>query len=140
MPAARVETLGDVMGLKLRGPAEIIGRVRKGLSARVSTRVMNAYGVSQEDLAHIIHVTAKTIQRQGAKGAYSVEISDSLVRLADVFARATEVFEDNDEARAWLREESQALGSVSPWSLLDTTPGVDMVIRELGRIEHGLVS
>ncbi len=82
----------------------------------------------------------KTIQRQGAKGAYSVEISDSLVRLADVFARATEVFEDRDEARAWLREESQALGSVSPWSLLDTTPGVDMVIRELGRIERGLVS
>lgn len=140
MPAAKVETLGNVMGLKLRGSSEIVGRVRKGLSTRVSTRVMNAYGVSQDDLARTIHVTAKTIQRQGAKGAYNIEISDGLVRLADVFARATEVFEDKDEARTWLSEESKALGHVSPWSLLDTTPGVDMVIRELGRIERGIVS
>jgi putative toxin-antitoxin system antitoxin component (TIGR02293 family) len=140
MPAARVETLGAVMGLKLRGPSEIIARVRKGLSAGVSARVIKAYGISQDDLARIIHVNKKTIQRQGNKGAYSVEISDSLVRLADVFARAIEVFQDREEARAWLREESQALGGVTPWSLLDTTAGVDMVIRELGRIEHGIVS
>jgi len=140
MPASRVESLGDVMGLKLRGSAEIVGRVRKGLSPGVSRRVIRAYGVSQEDLARIIHVNKKTIQRQEAKGSYSVEISDSLMRLADVFARATEVFENKDEARAWLQEESTALGGITPWSLLDTTAGGDMVIRELGRIEYGIIS
>lgn len=140
MPASRVESLGNILGLKLQGPAEIIDRVRKGLSSGVSRRVIKAYGVSQEELAHIIHVNKKTIQRQEAKGLYSIEISDSLVSLADVFARATEVFEDKNEARLWLKEESKALGDVTPWSLLDTTTGVDMVIRELGRIEHGIVS
>ena len=140
MPASRVESLADIMGLKLGGPAEIIGRIRKGLSPGVSRRVTEAYGVSQEDLARIIHVSKKTIQRQEAKGAYNIEVSDGLVRLADVFARATEVFEDKAEARVWLQEESTALGGVTPWSLLDTTTGVDMVVQELGRIEHGIVS
>jgi len=140
MPASRIESLADIMGLELRGPADIVCRVRKGLSPGVSRRIAEAYGVSQKDLARTIHVSAKTIQRQEAKGAYNTEVADGLVRLADVFARATEVFEDKSEARAWLQEESTALGGVTPWSHLDTSTGSDMVVRELGRIEHGIVS
>ena len=140
MPASKVENLGDIMGLQLRNEAELVVRVRKGLPTGVSQRVIKTYGISQEDLALVIHVNARTIQRQRSKGIYNVETSDALVRLADIFARAAEVFGDKDEVRAWLYEESTALGGVTPWSLLDTTIGEDMVIRELGRIEHGIVS
>ncbi len=139
MTYSRIETLGNVMGLKLRSE-EIIGRVRKGLPSGVCKRVMKAYDVTQDDFALIIHINKKTIQRQAAKGVFGVEVSDRLLRLADVFARASEVFEDKDEARTWMQEESRALGGVTPWSLLDTSTGIDLVIRELGRIEHGIVS
>jgi len=140
MTYSRVETLGSIMGLKLRGGEEIIGRIRKGLPAGVCARVIKAYKVSQDDFAHKIHVNKKTNQRQAAKGVFAVEISDRLLRLADVFARASEVFADKDEARVWMHEESKALGGVTPWSLLDTSAGIDLVVKELGRIEHGVVS
>jgi putative toxin-antitoxin system antitoxin component (TIGR02293 family) len=140
MTYSRIDTLGNILGLKLRGGEEIIRRVRAGLSAGTCKRVIKAYEVSQDDFAHVIHVNKKTIQRQAAKGVFTVEISDRLLRLADVFARASEVFEDKNEARTWMHEESKALGGVTPWSLLDTSAGIDLVIRELGRIEHGIVS
>jgi putative toxin-antitoxin system antitoxin component (TIGR02293 family) len=140
MTYSRIDTLGNILGLKLRGGEEIIRRVRDGFPAGVCKRVIKAYEVSQDDFAHVIHVNKKTIQRQAAKGVFAVEISDRLLRLADVFARASEVFEDKNEARAWMQEESRALGGVTPWSLLDTSAGIDLVIRELGRIEHGIVS
>jgi putative toxin-antitoxin system antitoxin component (TIGR02293 family) len=140
MPASRIENLGQIMGLQLKGPNELVARVRKGLTPGVGRRVTEAYGISQSDLARIVHVTAKTIQRQQVKGIYNPVISDALFRLADVFARAKEVFGNENEAREWMHEESTALGNVTPWSLLDTAAGEDMVIRELGRIEHGIVS
>ncbi|MBN1602044.1 MAG: DUF2384 domain-containing protein [Chitinispirillaceae bacterium] len=31
-------------------------------------------------------------------------------------------------------------GGVVPYTLLDTTAGAELVLRELGRIEHGVVS
>ena len=140
MTYSRIDTLGNILGLKLRGGEEIIRRVRAGLSAGTCKRIIKAYEVSQDDFAHVIHVNKKTIQRQAAKGVFTVEISDRLLRLADVFARASEVFEDKNEARIWMHEESRALGGVTPWSLLDTSAGIDLVIKELGRIEHGIVS
>ena len=128
------------MGLNLSGPADIVCSVLKGLSPGVGRRITEVYGVTQNDLARIIHVSKKTIQSHKATGAYNTEISDALVRLADVFARANEVFGDKSEARTWLQEESTALGGVTPWSLLDTSTGSDIVVRELGRIENGIVS
>ncbi len=60
--------------------------------------------------------------------------------LQSVFKRCIEVFGDTDKATHWLRLSNHALGDKSPWDLLDTTEGVELVMRILGRIEHGVYS
>ena len=40
----------------------------------------------------------------------------------------------------WMNSEIQGLGFEKPLSLLDTSIGIQILINELGRLEHGIVS
>jgi putative toxin-antitoxin system antitoxin component (TIGR02293 family) len=66
------------------------------------------------------------------------ELSDRMLQVAKVYARAVEVFEDEQRALEWLQAPIVALGGRIPVSLLDTSTGVDLVLTELGRIEYGV--
>jgi putative toxin-antitoxin system antitoxin component (TIGR02293 family) len=69
---------------------------------------------------------------------FTPDESDRLLRLARVFARARQVFDDGESAARWMALPNRALGGVAPLTLLDTDIGVDQVREELGRIEHGI--
>ena len=51
-----------------------------------------------------------------------------------------EVFEDPTMCDGWLKSPCRVLGNVTPLSLLETDAGIEAVLNELGRIEHGIVS
>lgn len=61
-------------------------------------------------------------------------------RIHCVERRAEEVLGDFDKATDWLSSENNALGGVTPISLLDTDAGAQSVMDLLGRIEHGVYS
>ena len=52
-------------------------------------------------------------------------------------ARAIEVFESREAAKQWLQEASTALGERKPIDLLATDIGTEVVLNELGKIDHG---
>jgi len=58
--------------------------------------------------------------------------------VADVTARAVEVFGTREKALRWLRSPVRALGDQTPISLLNTPEGMAQVEDVLGRIEHGV--
>ena len=60
-----------------------------------------------------------------------------MLRLARVLARAIAVFESQDAAKRWLQEASTALGERKPIDLLATDIGTEVVLNELGKIDHG---
>jgi putative toxin-antitoxin system antitoxin component (TIGR02293 family) len=60
--------------------------------------------------------------------------------IAEVAARGSEVFEDKEKFIGWLNMPSVAFAQKTPLSLLNSKFGVDMVLDELGRIEHGVFS
>jgi putative toxin-antitoxin system antitoxin component (TIGR02293 family) len=55
-----------------------------------------------------------------------------------VVARGSEVFEDMDNFLSWMNHPTKALGDTTPASLLKTRFGVELVLDELARIEHGV--
>jgi len=123
---------------KLSSP-DLISVIRNGLPARSAKTVSEALHVPIRELSAYLHVSSKTLERRLKDDrALDQDASDRLVELAKVFARTVEVMEDLDRARKWLFEPSLVLGNVSPVSLLDTSTGVEMVMDELGRIEHGI--
>lgn len=62
------------------------------------------------------------------------------MRVARLFRRAMEVFEDEEEARTWIKQPLRTLGGKTPLSYLDVGPGCDLVDDELKRIEYGVPS
>jgi putative toxin-antitoxin system antitoxin component (TIGR02293 family) len=119
----------------------MVAAVRRGLSYTAVSRVAEALHLSTGQLAEYLPVTERTLQRyQKEKQKLDRDLSDHLLQIARVFARCQEVMEDAERARRWLQTPSIPLGNVPPISLLDTYTGVEMVMDELGRIEHGIAA
>ncbi len=64
--------------------------------------------------------------------------NSTLLRLARVIRRASEVLDDPAAAVDWLKSPNAALRGNAPLSLLDTDIGAEGVRDTLGRIEHGV--
>ena len=91
-------------------------------------------------LAALLPVSERTIQRYTPKMHFNSVVSEYILHIAEVVARGIEVFEDKDRFLSWLNQPSTALGGQSPKGLLTSRFGTDMVLDELTRIEHGIVS
>ena len=117
-----------------------VNDIRKGLPASSVLHLARSLQTTENYLLPIIGISDRTLQRRRKenKPLDPVE-SDRLYRLAKVYARANEVFEDGEVALDWLKSRNRALGDV-PLMLLDTEAGTDMVERVLTRIEHGVYS
>jgi putative toxin-antitoxin system antitoxin component (TIGR02293 family) len=89
-------------------------------------------------LAKALDISPRTVVRRKRERVLSRDESEKLVRLANVFVRAAEVFEGAQCALDWLKAPNAALCAASPLSLLDTELGANVVLKALGRIEQGV--
>lgn len=113
---------------------------RKGVSKQFVQEVQDRMQLSQKELANLLHLTPRTIQRMKEDALLSPAASGHLLELARLYRRAVEVLGNEEVANQWLRTSVTALGGVQPVSLLDTPVGIQWVMTILGRIEHGIYS
>lgn len=135
------QVLAKTLGLKgPTSPLDLIETIRQGLPKQALERLARALRVKVLDLEHILPVSRRTLQRYEQQDIECLpkELSDRMLQVAKVYARAVEVFEDEQRALEWLQAPIVALGGRIPMSLLDTSTGVDLVLTELGRIEYGV--
>ncbi|MGM0678131.1 MAG: type II RES/Xre toxin-antitoxin system antitoxin [Pseudomonadota bacterium] len=117
-----------------------VSEIRKGLPVSSVLNLARSLQTTENYLLPIIGISDRTLQRRRKEKKLLDPVeSDRLYRLAKVYARAHEVFEDEEVALDWLKSGNRALGDV-PLMLLDTEAGTDMVERVLTRIEHGVYS
>ena len=152
--AARVQMDGQekrsdvaqILGLKgvqIEDPMTAIRITREGLPKASISALAQALDLPSSDMVDILPISLRTLQRykEGrADARLSAEVSDHMVQVSKVLAKAIEVFESADLAKGWIKEPLPALGGQAPLSLLDTSTGVDLVMTELVRIEHGVFS
>lgn len=112
--------------------------IREGLSYGAFEGLSEHLGSSQAELAELLLISRKTIQRRKKEDRLTPEESDRLIRVARILAQAVVVFGDEERARGWLRSPLTALGGSRPWMFLDTDPGVRRLEKILGRIEYGV--
>lgn len=114
---------------------------REGAPAETVDRVAAHLDLSRAKLMALLQLKGSTIERRvAAKQSLTPAETDKLYRVEKVLARATEVLEDEDGAKTWIKSNIRSLGGVSPLSLLDTDAGVDLVMDTLARIEFGVVA
>ena len=119
---------------------DLIELSNKGVTKDALLRLAGYLNLSVGQIAQLLPVTERTIQRYSRRQRFNRLVSEQILQIAEVAARGVEVFGDKDKFVSWLKTRSPALGDRSPDSLLNSRFGTEMVLDELGRIEHGIIS
>ncbi|MBN1103566.1 MAG: DUF2384 domain-containing protein [Deltaproteobacteria bacterium] len=142
----QVSNLARILGEKGTGRDNPVSRLslmelgEKGLTKDAVLRLAKHLGLSMRQMAGMLPVTERTLQRYGRNHRFNRAISEQVLQIAEVAARGEEVFGVRERFLSWMNSPSPALGNRTPTSLLGSRFGTEMVLDELGRMEHGVVS
>jgi putative toxin-antitoxin system antitoxin component (TIGR02293 family) len=133
----------QILGLKaktIRTPLDLVKLGGKGLSKGEVSRLAKHLSIGLKEMAPLLSVNLRTIQRYSAERIFSRTISERILRIALVVSRGEAVFGDREQFRIWLKEPNRAMAGNRPLDLLVSDFGIDMILDQLGRIEHGIIS
>ena len=80
----------------------------------------------------------RTLTRRKQQGRLNVIESEKVLRIARLYDKALQVFEDEEAAEKWLKEPARGLGGVIPLVYAKTELGAQEIEKLLIRIEHGV--
>jgi putative toxin-antitoxin system antitoxin component (TIGR02293 family) len=130
----------NVLRRDIASRMDLIQLSSKGITKDSLLHLARYLSMSIRQMAELLPVTERTIQRYKRKQRFNRVVSEQALQIAEVAARGGEVFGDRDKFLSWMRSASPALGNHTPASLLRSRFGMEVVLDELGRIEHGVVS
>ncbi len=131
------QTPKNVAAIAALPPLEQIESIRNGIATQLFDQLAVALGIGKEALARTLNINAQTLRKRKSR-VLSPEEAEKSLRVARIFAFATEVLESEDEARRWLSDSIPALGGKRPLDLLDTDVGAQQVTNLLGCIKWDL--
>jgi len=132
------QLLGGHKAIKSSSDYDILSLTRQGLPKNVLLSLAKKISLTIQELANIMHISERTLQRYEDDAIIKTEYSEKAVELARLYARGEEVFGSMDKFKQWMKSPAYVFKGEAPVSLLDTAFGFDMIFKELGRIEHGI--
>ena len=114
--------------------------VRHGVTNQLFDEIKANSPFDDKQWSTFLYLNIRTLQRyKVAKDhVFKPLLSEKIFELAEVIALGNIVFDSPDDFRIWLLTPSIALGKEKPINLLDNSYGMELVIAELNRIEHGV--
>ena len=112
--------------------------IREGVPKQALDNLLNVTGITVNEITNIIRISDRTLRRYTLKQKLSAEQSERVIELAKLYSRGEEVFGTLDAFKEWMNSTVMALGNKKPKEFLDTSLGIEMLMDELGRIEHGI--
>jgi len=136
------EILGGegVIGKRLENRMDLVELGSQGLTKDAVLHLANYLSLSLKELADLLPVTERTIQRYSSTDQLSTIVSEQVLHIAEVVARGMDIFEDKDKFLSWMMQPNTALSYKVPLKLLASRFGIEMVLDEIGRIEYGVYS
>jgi len=127
-----------ILSQEIENEMDLINVSRTGLPRKTLDILAERLGVTMEKLSRLLHISLRTIQRKSKMEHLSVHVSEQILSIAEVIRRGQEVLGDGDQLEIWLHSEIPSLGDKKPIDLMDTTFGTQILLKILGRIEHGI--
>ncbi|MEX0773674.1 MAG: antitoxin Xre/MbcA/ParS toxin-binding domain-containing protein [Balneolales bacterium] len=120
---------------------DLVNIARKGLSYAEFAQLYDMAPFKLSDWAHLLSLSDRSLQRYQKSGShFSMSVSEKLLMISYLINRGRSIFGHPDRFFSWLQKPAAALGGQTPFSLMDSIFGIDMILDELGRIEHGIFS
>ena len=128
----------ESIGLQAENVNELIGALKQGIPADSFDKLRDRLNVSDNLLSRIVQIPKRTLTRRRQDGRLRTDESERVLRVARVYDKALDVFEDEGAVESWLKNPARGLGYKIPLEYADTELGAQEVINLLGRIEHGV--
>ncbi len=116
----------------------MIDALKQGIPADSFEKLRVRLNVSDNLLSRIVQIPKRTLTRRRQDGRLRTDESERVLRVATVYDKALDVFEDEEAVESWLKKPARGLGYKIPLEYADTELGAQEVINLLGRIEHGV--
>jgi len=116
-------------------PLRLVHRSRQGVTRTalntISKKIKRPVGV----LAEILPSSYSTLTK---KEVFDKATSGHILLIDQIFTYGIEVFGDLDRFNQWLDIPVGSFSGATPFSLLDTSFGIDLVKEELHKLDYGL--
>jgi len=120
------------------GAFEEVEEIRHGLPVAKFFELQERLGVGTAQLADVVGIPVRTLQRRKDEGRLTKEESDRLDRVSQLVGQAVGVFDSEEAGRDWLTRPQIGLAGFVPLDLADTGAGIREVENLLGRIDYGV--
>lgn len=138
METGILEALGGRAVFGRRREIDLMEEIERGLPTRSYKSIAAALALKPAEEDKLLGVSARTRARWANKNRIDPVSSDRIVRLARIFALATDVLDGSEHAVEWLREPTEYLGGRSPLEALATDVGAEKVANMLHQMEHNI--
>jgi putative toxin-antitoxin system antitoxin component (TIGR02293 family) len=102
-------------------------------------RIADKVPFTQKEWSDILHISERTLQRYAKDdGSFNFGVTDRILQVDKVIKRGIEVFGNIDKFIGWLKSNPYMLEGRLSLQSLGSFEGINMVLTQLGRIEHGL--
>ncbi len=96
---------------------------------------------TQAEWAALLHISERTLQRYAKNnGSFAAINAERAMQIDSLIKRGKEVFGTVDMFCNWLRSNPPMLEGRLSLDSLTTAQGINMVLIQLGRIEHGILA
>lgn len=94
---------------------------------------------TQQEWSDILHISERTLQRYAkANSTFPFSVVDRILQIDKVVKRGIDVFGNLEKFMGWLRSNPFMLEGNLSLNSLRSIDGINLVLTQLGRIEHGL--
>lgn len=131
----------DYSSIDDRGIFSIIDSINRGISFSSFENIIKKYSFTLQNWADFLHISNKTLSRyQKDNKTFDALQSERILQIEILYSKGEEVFGDRENFTKWLETKNLALGDLFPLDLLKTSFGINLLLDELVRIEHGVLA
>ena len=144
--AVQYESLRVILGgnkaikKTITGDFDLISLSREGIKKSTLQSLANYLGISMDTMSRLLHTSHRNIQRKHEEELLDTLKTEKVLELAAFVQRGIEVIGSKTGFIEWVHSSLTALNNKIPLDFLDTSFGIQMVTKILGRLEQGVYS
>lgn len=115
--------------------------IKNGIKYSSFLKYIEQTPFSISDWSEFLHLSERTMHRyQKDKKAFDPIQSEKIIEIILLYKKGLEVFGSSVNFDAWLLQKNIALGNKIPKEFLNSSIGVNLLLEELHKIEHGILA
>lgn len=144
--AIQYETLRVILGgdksikKTFSGDFDLINISRTGIKKSTLKSLASHLGITMETMSNLLHSSHRNIQRKDEDELLDTLKTEKVLELATFTQRGIEVIGNQESFAEWVHSPLISIGNKTPLDFLDTSFGIQMLTKILGRLEQGVYS